>query len=189
MRISDWSSDVCSSDLGPAAHNEDGATKVGRIRLTDEQMGDFRRDGFLVVRGMFSAAEMRRIESWTCEVDADPEAPGKYMMYFEKSLKDSGERILNRLENFYPYHAGFRDLFDGDKLRCAVSDLFGEPAILFKDKINFKKPGATASSRIRISRPAGAAMPICSSLRWSASMRRRRRTAASNWPPDSTTRE
>src|SRR3546814_373964 len=90
---------------------------------------------------MFSAAEMRRIESLPCEVDAYPEAPGKYMMYFEKSLKDSGERILNRLENFYPYHAGFRDLFDGDKLRCAVSDLFGEPAILFKDKINFKKPG------------------------------------------------
>src|SRR3546814_9294804 len=35
---------------GPAAHNEDGATKLGRTRLTDEQIADFRRDGFLVVR-------------------------------------------------------------------------------------------------------------------------------------------
>src|SRR3546814_6375288 len=74
---------------GPAAHNEDGATKLGRTRLTDEQIADFRRDGFLVVRGMFSAAEMRWIERWTCEVEAYPEAPGKYLMYFEKSPQDS----------------------------------------------------------------------------------------------------
>jgi hypothetical protein len=33
------------------------------------------------------------------------------MMYFEKSLLDSSRRILNRIENFYPSHEGFRELF------------------------------------------------------------------------------
>lgn len=109
--------------------------------LTDRQIADFRRDGFLVVRGMFDPVEMARITAWTQEVEQFPEIAGKYMMYFEPSLKGDGRRLLNRLENFYPYHDGFRDLFDGSKLRGAVSDLLGEEAVLFKDKINFKMPG------------------------------------------------
>ncbi len=109
--------------------------------LSDEQVAQFRRDGFLVVRGMFSEQEMAEIAAWTDEVEGWPEVPGKYMMYFEKSLRDPQQRILNRLENFYPFHAGFRTLFDGEKLRGGVSRLFGEDAVLYKEKINFKMPG------------------------------------------------
>lgn len=110
-------------------------------QLTDQQISEFKRDGFIVVRGMFDAEEMKDLARWTDEVENYPETPGKFMMYFEKSLKNGEDRLLNRLENFYPYHDGFRALFDGDKLRGAVSDLLGEEAILFKDKINFKMPG------------------------------------------------
>jgi ectoine hydroxylase-related dioxygenase (phytanoyl-CoA dioxygenase family) len=110
-------------------------------QLTDEQLSDFKRDGFVVVRGMFDAAEMKRLARWTDEVEGYPETAGKFMMYFEKSLKNGSDRLLNRLENFYPYHDGFRALFDGAKLRGAVSELIGEDAVLFKDKINFKMPG------------------------------------------------
>lgn len=109
--------------------------------LSDQAIAAFRRDGFVVVRNMFSAADMEQIATWTDEVQNYPEIPGKYMMYFEKSLKNSSERLLNRLENFYSYHDGFRTLFDSPTLRGAVSQLFGEPAVLFKDKINFKLPG------------------------------------------------
>jgi len=109
--------------------------------LTPAQVADFKRDGFLVVRGLFDTAEMKNIEAWTDEVEAWPETPGRHMMYFETSLKSGTDRILNRLENFYPFHDGFRDLFDGEKLRSATSDLLGEEAVLYKDKINFKLPG------------------------------------------------
>src|ERR1044071_7335107 len=40
-----------------------------------------------------------------------------------------------------PLPPGFAALCDGDKLRGFSSRLFGEPAVLFKDKINFKLPG------------------------------------------------
>lgn len=110
-------------------------------QLTDQQISDFRRDGFVVVRGMFSAEEMKDLTAWTDEVESLPEVPGKYMMYFEQSLNGNGARLLNRMENFSPYHGGFQRLFDGDKLRGAVSDLLGEPAVLYKEKINFKLPG------------------------------------------------
>ena len=104
-------------------------------------MADFKRDGFLVVRGLFDASEMQDIAAWTDEVEVWPETAGQHMMYFETSLKSETDRILNRLENFYPFHEGFRALFDGEKLRSATSDLLGEEAVLYKDKINFKLPG------------------------------------------------
>ncbi len=109
--------------------------------LTAEQVAEFRRDGFLIARNLFCTEEMREITAWTDEVGAWPETADRHMMYFETSLKSDGARLLNRLENFYPFHDKFHDLFEGDKLRGATSDLFGEEAILYKDKINFKKPG------------------------------------------------
>jgi ectoine hydroxylase-related dioxygenase (phytanoyl-CoA dioxygenase family) len=110
-------------------------------QLTDEQAADFKRDGFIIVRGMFSADEMKEIAAWTDDVEALPEVAGKHMMYFEQSLQNDGKRLLNRLENFYPYHEGFHALFDGERLKGGVSDLLGEPAVLYKEKINFKLPG------------------------------------------------
>lgn len=108
--------------------------------LNDEQVAQFRNDGFLVVRGMYSAAEVADIINWTDEVANYPEVPGKYMMYFEKSQAD-GARILCRIENFVPYHEGFSRLITARRMQQAVSELFGEEAVLFKDKINFKLPG------------------------------------------------
>src|SRR5262249_53531341 len=101
----------------------------------------FRRDGFVVVPGLFDADEMRQISDWADEVQAEPGPPGRGMMSFEPSLLRPGDRVLQRVENFCPFHAGFARLCDGEKLRGTVGRLFGEPAVLFKDKINFKLPG------------------------------------------------
>jgi hypothetical protein len=109
--------------------------------ISTAEVEAFGGDGFVVVRGLFDGAEMREIAAWTDEVQAWPETPGKHMMYFEQNLLEPGKRVLNRLENFYPYHQGFAGLFDGAKLAGAVSQLLGEAPVLFKDKINFKLPG------------------------------------------------
>jgi hypothetical protein len=62
------------------------------------------------------------------------------MKYFETS-KDTGERLLQRVENFYPFHDGFRTLCDSEALLGTAAQLLGEPAVLFKEKINFKLAG------------------------------------------------
>jgi hypothetical protein len=108
--------------------------------LSDAQIEQFHRDGFLLVRGMYSAQEIDFIGQWTDDVAAYPEVAGKYMMYFEES-RDDGSRILCRIENFVPYHDGFSKLITKRRMQVAVSELFGEDAVLFKDKINFKLPG------------------------------------------------
>lgn len=109
--------------------------------LTDSQIDLFKRDGYIIVRGLYDTGEMRNIQSWTMEVSNYSEIPGKYMMYFEKSLQDPGRRILCRMEDIEPYHEEFSRLFNSDRMLGYTSQLFGEDAVLFKDKINFKMPG------------------------------------------------
>jgi ectoine hydroxylase-related dioxygenase (phytanoyl-CoA dioxygenase family) len=108
--------------------------------LSEEQINAFNRDGYLLVKGLYSPAEMQDISDWTEAVANAPEEVGKAMMYFEPS-QTSGERILCRIENFVPFHEGFRKLITTRRMQQAVSELLGEEAVLFKDKINFKLPG------------------------------------------------
>lgn len=109
--------------------------------LTQEQLAEFRRDGYLLVRGLINTEKMAEITRWTDEVCNLPEVPGKYMMYFEQSQLEPGKRLLCRLEDFEPYHEGFCKLFNSEEMLGNVSQLFGDEAVLFKDKINFKMPG------------------------------------------------
>ena len=106
--------------------------------LSNEQTETFKRDGFLLVRSLYSAEDMKQIIDWTEEVSNFPEVPGKYMMYFEQNQLMPEERILSRIEDFEPYHNGFSKLLINSPLSESVSDLFGEDAVLFKDKINFQ---------------------------------------------------
>ena len=108
--------------------------------LSETQLGDFERDGYLLVRGMYSPEEMCDVLAWTEEVTNYPEVPGKYMMYFEQSSLDR-QRILSRMEDFEPYHEGFSKMFNEERMKGHTSQLFGEQAVLYKEKINFKMPG------------------------------------------------
>jgi hypothetical protein len=108
--------------------------------ITDAMLKDWHRKGFLVVRGVYDAGQMKKITRWVSDIQNWPETPGRHMMYFENSLSEPGKRVLNRVENFIPYHAEIARLFDDD-LKSACSRLFGEGSVLFKEKINFKLPG------------------------------------------------
>ena len=68
-----------------------------------------------------------------------PEEPGKHWVFYEASLLDPSQQIINRIENIAAHHRGFREL--ADALKGAVGQLLGEEAVLFKEKINFKMPG------------------------------------------------
>jgi len=108
--------------------------------LSAEQIESFRCDGFVVARGAYSQAEVQRFVDWSEELVAMPEAPGRQWVYWEESRREPGKKIVCRIENLCPFHAGFAAL--AESLRPAVGQLLGEEAVLFKEKINFKYPGA-----------------------------------------------
>ena len=101
------------------------------------------RDGYLIVRGFFGAAATRDLLAWTEQISAAPEVPGRHMVYYEDSLTDPGRRVVQRIENFCPFHPGFDRVVREGRLMAWTSALFRAPAVLFKEKINFKLPGAS----------------------------------------------
>lgn len=110
------------------------------MELTDSQLTTYRDTGWIAVPGFYSAAEAEEIRRYTEELSALPEVSGAQMVYREQSLIDTGAKVLQRVEDFCGHHAGFDRLMRG-RLQDAVAALIGEPALLFKDKINYKMPG------------------------------------------------
>jgi len=111
------------------------------MNLSSDQIEEFKNTGFLVIRNLYNAERMKTITAWTEEVANYPEVPGHVMMYFEQSKLESGKRILSRIEDIEPFHKGFSELFVRGEIQQIIAQLFGDEAILFKDKINFKMPG------------------------------------------------
>jgi hypothetical protein len=109
--------------------------------LTADQIGAFRRDGFLVLRGLFSSTDVGDQKRWIDEIATRPPEAGRQMVYYEDSLTAPGARVLARIEKFSEYHAGLGGLVADPRLIDPVADLLGEDPVLFKEKVNFKMPG------------------------------------------------
>ena len=108
---------------------------------TVEDVACARRDGYLVVRNFVNANLLAELLQWTSQLQSAPEVSGRHWVYHEDSVSTPGRRVMQRIENFCPYHAGFdRFIRDGSLARWAGA-LMGGPVVLFKDKINFKMPG------------------------------------------------
>jgi 2-aminoethylphosphonate dioxygenase len=101
----------------------------------------YEQHGWTAAPAFFSAVEIAEIARFTEEVSALPEVAGAQMVYREPSLLDPNARVIQRIEDFCPYHAGFDALIRGGRLLRAVEQLLGDTAVLFKEKINFKMPG------------------------------------------------
>jgi hypothetical protein len=155
--------------------------------VTTDELAAYRRDGSIVVRHAFPEDQVGQLRAWTDEVQAYSEIPGAgYMVYGETSLTEPGRRLINRLENFYPYHAGFKALFDGDHLLGRVSASWASRPSSSRTRSTSSCRAATASSPTRTSRRAGASTLRSSSPPSSPSTMPPGRTAASSWRRAST---
>ena len=109
---------------------------------TPEECAWMARDGYLLVRGFFGAGQTRDLLRWTTELETAPELPGQHWVYHEASLTRPGRFVIQRIENFCPFHAEFDALIRAGALARWTAALMGGPVTLLKDKINFKMPGA-----------------------------------------------
>jgi len=111
--------------------------------LGPDAVAEFDRTGWVAARGFFAAEEVAALSAWTDELLAMPELPGRHMVYREDSLLGDGSRVVQRIENFCPYHPEFDALVRGGRLQAAIEQLLRGPVFLFKEKINFKMPGGS----------------------------------------------
>jgi hypothetical protein len=112
--------------------------QVDDWRLTDQQREAWARDGFLVLRGKLSPARVDEIRDWVDEIAgwADTDGPGLH--HFEQT--STGPTIA-RSEDLIGHHAGIRAFLTEGLLPGIAGKLFDEPAVLYKEKINYKQPG------------------------------------------------
>jgi hypothetical protein len=111
--------------------------------LSSDDLAQYARTGWVARKGLFSRREAADIARWTDDVARMPEAPGRHMVYYEDSLIAPGTRVVQRIEDFCPYHADFDAMIRSGRILAAVEQLFEAPAVLFKEKINFKKAGGS----------------------------------------------
>src|SRR5262249_27011259 len=95
----------------PAAAGGDGVNAVtpraDHAPLSDEAVAAYARTGWCAVPGFYSPAETAQLTAWTEEVTALPEVPGTHAVYHEKSLIDGDPSLVQRIEDFCAFHAGF----------------------------------------------------------------------------------
>lgn len=112
--------------------------------FTADEIDLFRRRGFLVKPAFFAADTVRQVSDWLDHSSEELKAGGPEARYYEKSPV-TGRNLLVRMEHFLgadnPVITG---LLLTAKATDGVAELLGEPAQLFKEKVNFKLPGCRA---------------------------------------------
>ena len=111
--------------------------------ITEQQIKKYQNDGFLLLKNFFTKDEMEPINKNIVKfskMKPNDWEPGKEMAYYETSTTNENERILCRIEKYVDYHQEFQKLANSDKILDVLEDLMGGQCILFKDKINFKRP-------------------------------------------------
>ena len=109
--------------------------------LTGEQTTEFKNKGFIVLKGFFGKPVMDRFSAWLDELQDKEPAENQEAKYYEKSTI-TGESILVRIENVLGDHnPEFTGLLVSPEAIDCLTQLFGEPPVLFKEKINYKLPG------------------------------------------------
>ncbi len=106
--------------------------------LNRELQEDWKTRGYLKIPAFFCKEDIDTLQSWVSEISCWEPTQDKWMHHYEAT--QSGSR-LSRSENFVPYHAGMKATVTDGKVLDIVSDLMGEPAVLYKEKINYKYPG------------------------------------------------
>ena len=105
--------------------------------LADAQLNSWRADGWLLLRAAVDPATVAEVRGWVDEVAAWAESGSPGLHHWEQT--DAGP-ALARSEDLVPHHAGLRHLIC-ERLVATAGGLLGEPAVLFKEKVNYKHPG------------------------------------------------
>jgi len=114
------------------------------MSLTEEQKQVFSEKGFIVLKGFFDVDAMQPISAWLDELQNVADVADHAAKYYETS-PITGQDILVRVEHVLGRHdKEMSELLLSEKTTECLTQLFGEPPVLFKEKINYKHPGCRA---------------------------------------------
>jgi ectoine hydroxylase-related dioxygenase (phytanoyl-CoA dioxygenase family) len=108
----------------------------------ESRRADYQRNGYIIVRGLFTLAEMNRVS------DEAEILLRRTDLIDTKNLRcrwqtnvQSGECSFETFDPVLDIAPACRALAHDTRLTGLLAELYGEPACLFKDKLIFKPPG------------------------------------------------
>ncbi|HBJ33863.1 MAG TPA: hypothetical protein DDZ51_03665 [Planctomycetaceae bacterium] len=117
-------------------------------QLSQDQLADYHRDGVLLIRGLFSQCEIQQLAD-----DADRVLKSNSHLLNENNLRtrftrhyESGEPVFEKFDPFVDLSDVARQVTQDRRILQPLSDIYGEPACLFKDKLIYKPPGASGAT-------------------------------------------
>lgn len=109
--------------------------------LSEAQRQEFKQRGFIIMPGFFDAASMKKVSGWLNDLQTRLPGEGKEAKYYETSPV-TGENMLVRAEYLLGKHnPEITELLLSEHTIQCLTDLFDEPPLLFKEKVNYKLPG------------------------------------------------
>jgi len=112
------------------------------VSVRSDVVAHFRERGWVAVDALTPDARAQ-LPRWVDDVASWPAEGGEWLQHYEGT--DEGP-VLCRSENFVPFHAELRTLLTGGPLVEVASLLLGEPAVLYKEKVNYKSAGGAGYS-------------------------------------------
>lgn len=109
--------------------------------VDDAAVAFFQENGWLLTDTIADRAT--DLKSWVDEIAAWPLNGGEWLHYRE--LTQYGPKLC-RTENFTPFHKEMHALLRSGPMVEVVSALMKEPAVLYKEKINYKMAGGAGYS-------------------------------------------
>ena len=106
--------------------------------LSPHQQQHWQENGWIVLEHALPPAIPAVLDTWVASIATPAGADDRRLHYFEQT--ENG-RALCRTERFIEDHAGFEALITRGILRELAGELLGEPALLYKEKINHKLAG------------------------------------------------
>lgn len=108
-------------------------------RLADDAMAAARAEGWALFQRMISRKASAALRDEVLRLAVAPERHLACRYFYSTSA--GGERRLSRIEHIWESLPSLGGPV-GDSIRQLAEAYFGEPAVLFKDKINFRYPGS-----------------------------------------------
>jgi len=96
-----------------------------------------------VLTDTLEASGLAELRAWVDDIASWPLDGDGWLQHQE--MTNDGPQLC-RSENLIPFHAGLRELLTTGSVPDTAGLLLGEPAVLYKEKINYKLPGGAGYS-------------------------------------------
>ena len=106
---------------------------------TDTELDTWRATGLLQTNDFFAGPALVQLQEWIDSIERS--GPESGMSHYNEVLAD-GSEVRCRTEDIVPHHPGLRHTLTSGAIAEVAGALLGEPAVLYKEKINYKLPGA-----------------------------------------------